>query len=86
MLNQHLLNPSVTNHAPAIRTMGSLPIRQYDMAAFKIVHLDLSTGKRTWLPWTFSNQAEAHEKITELTAHDPKHSYIVMLAPLGAVS
>jgi hypothetical protein len=56
------------------------------MTLFKIVHLDLTTGKRTWMPWAFQSQEEALEKIMDLTSVDPRQSFIVMLAPVPAMA
>jgi hypothetical protein len=51
------------------------------MNAFVIVHLDLSTGRRTELPERFTTQIEAAVRIAELTLTQPKQVYLVKLVP-----
>jgi hypothetical protein len=51
------------------------------MNAFIIVHLDLSTGRRTKLPERFPTQIEAAVRIAELTLTHPKQVYLVQFVP-----
>lgn len=51
------------------------------MNAFVIVHLDLSTGRRSELPERFTTQIEALARIAELTLTDPRQVYLTMLVP-----
>lgn len=51
------------------------------MNAFVIVHLDLSTGRRTEFPERFATQIEAAARIAELTLTHPKQAYVVKVVP-----
>ena len=51
------------------------------MNAFVIVHMDLSTGRRSELPERFLTQVEAAARIAELTLTDPRQVYLMKLVP-----
>jgi hypothetical protein len=51
------------------------------MNAFVIVHLDLSTGRRSEFPERFRTQVEAAARIAELTLTHPQQVYVMKLIP-----
>jgi len=51
------------------------------MNAFVIVHLDLSTGRRSQLPERFLTQIEAAARIAELTLTHPQQAYLMKFVP-----
>lgn len=51
------------------------------MGSYAIVHLDMSTGRRTLLPERYATPGEAHERIQELSEASPRPSYLVQLVP-----
>lgn len=51
------------------------------MGVYAIVHLDMTTGRRTFLPERFPTPQEANERVLELSQASPGPSYLVQLVP-----
>lgn len=50
-------------------------------SSFCVVQINLETGQRMEYPWRFASADEATSKIAELTAADPRVTYIVKMVP-----
>jgi hypothetical protein len=51
------------------------------MAQYILQHLDLTTGRRTDMPWRFERQDEAMAKVMELSLAHPDQVYVVKVQP-----
>ncbi|HEX9083005.1 MAG TPA: hypothetical protein VF768_12045 [Holophagaceae bacterium] len=51
------------------------------MAVYILQHLNLTTGKRTDMPWRFEQREEAMAKVLELSMAAPDEVYVVKVLP-----
>lgn len=54
------------------------------MGAYAIVHMDLSTGRRTLMPERFPTPLEAQDRLQELSRSEGQGRYLIQFLPASA--